>query len=284
MNVKNKYYKNDSQKEYDITEEKREWYREISQASREAKAAAEKGLLMSNHPINKPRLDNNSLMPQLERNNIHSLSLFSGGGGLDLGFDKAGYIHEASYELIPICGETLQFNRPNWKVFAGESSGDVTKVDWKIYKDKVDIIHGGPPCQPFSIAGQQKGMDDHRNMWPEFNRAVNTIKPKAFVAENVLGLLNPKFSDFVKNYILNELKSYHIKIFEMHAADFGVPQIRRRVFFVGFRDKDSFKNYQIPSPTHSWKHLVDSNKNVDSTLPLFDLKILKTMGDRKSVV
>lgn len=106
----------------------------------------------------------------------------------------------------------------------------MTNVDWKKYKGKIDVIHGGPPCQPFSIAGEQKGLDDERNMWGEFNRAVNTIKPKAFVAENVLGLLNPKFEGFVQKYILDELADYHIVKFEMHASDYGVPQIRKRVF------------------------------------------------------
>ncbi len=147
----------------------------------------------------------------------------------------------------------------------------------------VDLIHGGPPCQPFSIAGQQMGKEDNRNMWPEFTRAVNEIKPKAFVAENVLGLLNPKFKDYVNKYIIKEMESYHIKIFEMHAADFGIPQVRRRVFFVGFKNKKAFDKYEIPRHSYSWDHLTNDN-NQNANLPLlFKDELPKTMGARKSL-
>ena len=182
------------------------------------------------------------------------------GGGLDLGFDRAGFEHVASYELIPICKETFSRNRPDWQVYAGPLEGNVTTIDWAIYKGEVDVVHGGPPCQPFSIAGGQKGRDDERNMWGEFNRAVNIIQPPAFVAENVLGLLNPKFSGFVKQFILEQLSDYHIVKFIMHTADYGVPQIRRRVIFVGFRDKSKLKNFTVPEPTHTWTHLGNAKK------------------------
>ncbi|WP_435274576.1 DNA cytosine methyltransferase [Psychrobium sp. nBUS_13] len=281
MPVKQSVYKNTSQKEYDITDEKREEYRRISMESRQAKLAADDGLHEVIHEINTPLLNPNDLMPQLPLNDIKALSLFSGGGGLDLGFDRAGYTHKASYELIPICKETLQENRPHWNVFGGPEYGDVTKIDWSKYKGKIDLIHGGPPCQPFSIAGQQKGIDDERNMWGEFNRAVNTIKPKAFVAENVLGLLNPKFKDFVQKYILDELTDYQIVKFEMHASDYGVPQIRKRVFFVGFKTKKALSKFVIPEPTHSSEHL--GSKKVDSTISLFGARKEKTMGVREAL-
>jgi len=229
-------YKNAPQKTYSITDAKREEYRKISQQSRIAKLAAEQGLSQSAHAVNRPMFTPNQLMSQLSSNHLRCLSLFSGGGGLDLGFDRAGYTHQASYELIPICSETFKQNRPTWHVLAGPEEGDVTRVDWHPYKQDVDIIHGGPPCQPFSVAGQQKGHNDSRNMWGEFNRAVNTIQPKAFIAENVLGLKSPKFAGFVQKYIYDQLRDYHIEMFEMNSADFGVPQIRRRVIFVGFRD------------------------------------------------
>jgi len=281
MSTKQSVYKNSSRREYDITDEKRDEYRRISQESRLAKLAAEQKLHEVLHPINKPELNPNILMPQLQENGIRTLSLFSGGGGLDLGFDLAGYTHSASYELIPICKETLESNRPNWTIFGGPDEGDVTKVNWEKYKGKIDLIQGGPPCQPFSIAGEQKGLDDERNMWSEFNRAVNTIKPKAFVAENVLGLMNPKFEGFVKKYILDELADYHITRFEMNASDYGVPQIRRRVFFVGFKTKKAFLNFKKPEPTHCKKCFenIRSNRVPD----LFDEDKSKTMGVREAL-
>jgi DNA (cytosine-5)-methyltransferase 1 len=281
VSIKQSVYKNAARKEYDITDEKRAEYRRISQDSRLAKLAAEQGLHEALHPINKPALDPNDLMPQLQKNGIRTLSLFSGGGGLDLGFDRAGYTHSASYELIPICKETLQANRPEWEVFGGPDEGDVTKVSWEKYKGKIDLIQGGPPCQPFSIAGEQKGLDDERNMWSEFNRAVNTIRPKAFVAENVLGLMNPKFEGFVQKYILDELSDYHIIRFEMHASDYGVPQIRKRVFFVGFKTKKSFSKFRKPEPTHCKRDFENLKSN--NVLDLFEDEKPKTMGVRQAL-
>jgi len=274
-NLKTSVYKNSEKKKYILTEEKREEYRRISKESRLAKSAATKGLLDIVHKENTPCLNISSLMPQLENNGLRTLSLFSGGGGLDLGFDRAGYEHIASYELIPICEETFKINRPNWKIYTGLDNGDVTKVDWRKYSNRVDVIHGGPPCQPFSIAGEQKGINDDRNMWGEFTRAVNSIKPKAFIAENVLGLLNPKFDGFVKYYILDELKDYHIVKFEMNAANYGVPQIRRRVFFVGFKNKKDFKKFNIPKPTH--------HNGFSKTLDLFSMELPKVFGVRKAL-
>ncbi|MDM8563885.1 DNA (cytosine-5-)-methyltransferase, partial [Candidatus Marithioploca araucensis] len=233
------------------------------------------------HSINTPQFDPNDLMPQLKSNHLTTLSLFSGGGGLDLGFDKAGYTHQGAYEIIPICGETLKNNRPNWTIHSGPEKGNVTKIKWQDKIGSIDVIHGGPPCQPFSIAGQQEGQNDERNMWSEFIRAVNIIKPKSFVAENVLGLLNPKFRGFVQD-ILDKLPDYHILRFELNAADFGVPQIRRRVFFVGFRTPADFKRFKIPQPTHKSSELVEKTRFCH-TDDLFKNTLPKTMGVRKAL-
>lgn len=136
MTKKINVYKNSVKSTYDIAPEKRAEYRETSQKSRLAKLDAEAGKLTSIHRVNKPKLNPNDLMPQLKKNGLSTLSLFSGGGGLDLGFDRAGFAHVASYELIPICGETLKLNRPKWTVFSGPETGDVTKVSWKKYAGK----------------------------------------------------------------------------------------------------------------------------------------------------
>ena len=274
-------YKNVAQKNYNITDEKRELYRTISHKSRMAKISAEQGLLDSVHGVNKPLLNPNLLMPQLQNNDLTTVSLFSGGGGLDLGFDRAGYKHIASYELIPICKDTLSSNLKCSDIFCGPDKGDVTNVDWSIYQRKVDIVHGGPPCQPFSIAGAQKGIDDKRNMWGEFCRAVNAIKPSAFIAENVPGILNPKFKDFVKKYIFVPLSDYSITVFKMHTADYGIPQIRKRVFFVGFRNRTYFNKFIQPQPTHIWSHLGQNNSIY--TYSLFDVGLKKTSGVRESL-
>ncbi len=272
-------YKNVAQKEYDITDEKRELYRKISHESRLSKLAAQRGLHDCIHKVNVPLFNPELLMPKRKNNGLSSLSLFSGGGGLDLGFSRAGYKHIASYELIPICKETLSSNLQCGDINCGPEDGDVTKADWNIYQGKADIVHGGPPCQPFSIAGAQKGIDDKRNMWGEFSRAVNTIKPDAFIAENVPGILSPKFKGFVKKCIFDQLSDYSITTFEMHAADYGVPQIRKRVFFVGFKNKTQLNKFIPPHPTHIWNHL--GQKGSFHTCSLFDEGLAKTSGVRK---
>jgi len=235
---------------YGITDARRDEYRRTSKDSYAAKVKSLNGdAPKSIHKINVPKLNPEKLMPQLPKNGYRSLSLFSGGGGLDLGFERAGFEHVASYEILEIAGKTLKSNRPDWKVYFGEE-GDVRKVDWTKYKGKVDLIHGGPPCQPFSIAGQQKGANDPRDMWPEFVRAVNEIKPKCFVAENVPGLLNKCFEKYVQTVIIDSLKDYSLFKFILNSKDFGVPQSRSRVIFVGFRNKTSAKAFVPTQPTH----------------------------------
>ena len=236
---------------YDISREKRDWYREISVRSRQRKKAAILGELQRDPSItNKPVLEPSTLMPQQRPQGLRAMSLFSGGGGLDLGFERAGFEHVVSCDLLDICGATLRRNRPQWKVLSG-LAGDVTQVHWAAYTGIVDLIHGGPPCQPFSVAGKQGGSGDTRDMWPAFIDAVLTVKPDAFVAENVPGLLNPKFNEYVHKAILEPLEpSYHITKFKAVASRFGVPQVRKRVIFVGFRSPKAAREFEVPPATH----------------------------------
>ncbi|HAG82153.1 MAG TPA: DNA (cytosine-5-)-methyltransferase [Cyanobacteria bacterium UBA12227] len=266
---------------WDITEEKREVYRKRSQASSKAKAQALRGEGKKPiHPINVPRLNPESLMPKLSGNGLRSLSLFSGAGGLDLGFDRAGFTHVASYDTLVDAGITLRNLRPDWKIFSGEA-GDVTKVDWHQYRGLVDIIQGGPPCQPFSVAGRQKGKEDSRDMFPEFIRAVLEIEPIAFVAENVTALVSKKFNHYVRDTIERPLShKYKLLRFTLNAPSFGIPQIRKRVFFVGFRDERIAAKYQPPQPTHSWQHLqVNQSMKSPSHVQLDLFSVLNQAGD-----
>ncbi|WP_207799428.1 DNA cytosine methyltransferase [Tsukamurella pulmonis] len=199
-----------------------------------------------------PKLDPNDLMPQLESNGFRALSLFSGGGGLDLGFDRAGFAHAGSYEILEPAAATLRAARPSWKVFGGPD-GDVTGVNWARWRGEVDVVHGGPPCQPFSNAGRQRGHEDERNMWPSFVKSVRSIRPRAFIAENVPALASAKFSDYVRTDIVGALDDwYHIVMLRLRAEDYGVPQARRRVVFVGFSRKADAQRFRTPEPTHAW--------------------------------
>lgn len=238
---------------YELTEEQRNRYSATSKRS-----SARKRILLGGHSEDTPtssiklgdRLDPNDLMPQLEDNGLTCLSLFAGGGGLDLGFERAGFSHRASFEILDICGETLRINRPSWDVRSGALSGDVRSAAFTPFRG-VDVVHGGPPCQPFSIAGKQAGADDPRNMWPDFIRCVLQTRPRAFVAENVPGLLDRKFESFVRDNILAPLEDgYTVFKFKLAANDFGVPQARKRVFFVGFRAARDAARWVQPTPTH----------------------------------
>lgn len=268
-----------------ITPEQKKKYSETSKNSYQAKLKA----LKENHvgqfqEINVPNLKINKLIPKLKKNGLRSLSLFSGGGGLDLGFDLAGYTHVASYELLDFAADTIRHNRPNWKVYSGQD-GDVTNIDWSKYKGKVDVVHGGPPCQPFSTAGKQKGSKDARDMIPEFVRCVQQIEPKAFVAENVSGLTSKKFEQYLEETIFTPLQNdYSIEMFTLNAASFGVPQIRRRVLFVGVNRTLETK-YEQPKEIFDFSHLKRSNHKTQRVLP-FDVnkvKLKKCMGVREAL-
>lgn len=233
---------------WELTAEERQVYREMSRRSREAKRAAMVGEGPTPvHPVNVPRLDVSTLMPTRDSTGLRALSLFSGGGGLDIAFWRAGFEHVGSYEILEAAAATLAKAHPEWTVYGG-SNGDVQLVDWNQYRGAVDLLHGGPPCQPFSNAGRQRGEKDNRNMWPEFVRAVQRIRPAAFVGENVAALASEKFSDYVRDSIIMPLEriGYIIYPILLHAGHFGVPQIRRRVFFVGFRTKKAAARWRPP--------------------------------------
>ncbi|WP_326525288.1 DNA cytosine methyltransferase [Sphingomonas sp.] len=252
---------------WEITERKRAIFRATTIAAQEAKRAALRGEgAAAAHPIYTPRLNPVDLMPQYARNGLTALSLFSGGGGMDIGFDRAGFGHVANYEIMQGAADVLKAAHPDWTVFGGEA-GDVRRVNWKPFRDKIDVLHGGPPCQPFSNAGRQNGAQDVRDMIPEFVRAVKGIRPRAFVCENVSGLASKRFEDYVEATILSPLRrSYVIHQFILDAADYGVPQTRRRVFFVGFKNKEDGKRFEAPAPTHRQERSSEFAHNLPPTM------------------
>lgn len=264
---------------WDITEERREFFRQNSRQSRIAKLSASGG---RHGPAveRRPNLDPSDLMPCVVPHLLPALSLFSGGGGLDLGFERAGYAHLASYDTLASAGETLALNRPKWTVYSG-AEGDVKAADWRQYRGEVAVLHGGPPCQPFSVAGRQRGDEDERNMLPEFVRAVRTVRPLAFVAENVAALAGPKFRPYLREHFLAPLeRSYYVQMFRLSAHDYGVPQVRHRVFFVGFRTKRSAHRYRPPAPTHRSDHLPRGSA---STVFPATSDLPRTMGVRMAL-
>lgn len=270
-----------------LTNEEREVFRQRSKASAKAKAiamAADENVRFQ--PIYDHSLNPSALMPKQATSSFKSLSLFSGGGGLDLGFENAGLQHVASYELLDFAAETLNRNRPEWSVFGGHA-GDVTSVDWTQYRNAVDIVHGGPPCQPFSTAGRQTGELDPRDMLPQFVRCVNEIVPTMFVMENVPGITADKFRSYLQSVLYEPLQSrYKILPFELKAADFGVPQTRKRKIFVGVKKDSNVSAYAAPMRTHIDAFTTVKKSPVEQeNFDMFDYKpnLPKTMGVREAL-
>jgi DNA (cytosine-5)-methyltransferase 1 len=143
-----------------LTAAQREAFRQRSRESRRARVAAMSGSGGEPiHEVNTPRFDSLQLMPMRQPNGLPTLSLFSGGGGLDLGFERAGFEHLGAWDILEDAAEILRRVRPAWEVHGGQS-GDVRGVDWRDYRGNSAVVQGGPPCQPFSHAGKQRGAAD----------------------------------------------------------------------------------------------------------------------------
>lgn len=171
---------------------------------------------------------------------LTSIEICAGAGGQALGLSMAGFSHEILVEYEQEYCDTLRLNRPNWNVLCA----DVRNFSGKEYKGKIDLLAGGVPCPPFSVAGKQLGKSDERDLFPEAIRLLNEVLPKAVMIENVRGLLDPVFDEY-RDEILKQIKAAgytpHIKL--LQACDYGVPQLRPRVIIVGIRNdiKDTFK-------------------------------------------
>ncbi len=219
---------------------------------------------------------------------MKSIELFAGAGGLGIGLHEAGFRPVNVIERDPYCCDTIRQNQTrqvrsvkDWNV----SRCDVRTIDFRKYDQKIDLVSGGPPCQPFSVGGKHQAYNDSRDMFPEAVRAVREAKPKAFIFENVKGLTRTTFRNYYEyiklqmehpalarnaaeswNDHLSRLERHHTsgKREDLHykvvaqvlnSANFGIPQRRERVFFVGFRD-DLKISWNFPQETHSFDALV----------------------------
>jgi DNA (cytosine-5)-methyltransferase 1 len=161
-----------------------------------------------------------------------TLELCAGGGGQALGLESAGIEHVALVELDKTCCETLRHNRPRWRVI----EGDLNAFDGSPYAGS-DIVCGGLPCPPFSVAGKQLGEHDERNLFPALIRVVDQVRPKAVMIENVRGIMEGAFTSY-RQHISQQLKrlGYEAGWCLMNACQFGVPQSRYRAIFVALRN------------------------------------------------
>jgi DNA (cytosine-5)-methyltransferase 1 len=213
------------------------------------------------------------------------INLFAGAGGLALGLTAAGFSVGRVYEIDPVSCKTLRRNAASTLLNVAVEEGDVAKTDWSTITRPVRLLAGGVPCQPFSLGGKHRADRDERNLFPEVFRAVRTLRPEVIVLENVRGLLREGFQTYFE-YILRQLEfpflvrrteepwqghdkrirrhqcsagyepAYRVSWRRLDAADFGVPQIRQRVFIVATRPQ--LPPYSFPAPTHSQEALLRS--------------------------
>jgi DNA (cytosine-5)-methyltransferase 1 len=220
-----------------------------------------------------------------------AIELFAGAGGLGMGISEAGFRTLGVFERDRYCCDTIRENTEakhpivsHWPL----EPGDVKQVDFGRFEGKIELVSGGPPCQPFSLGGKHKGRKDARDLWPEAVRAVREARPRAFIFENVKGLTREAFATYFQYIVLQlaypEIKrkekddeswadhlsrleqhhtskrsqrglSYRVVYRVLNAANYGVPQRRERVFFVGFRN-DISAEWHFPEPTHSLDALL----------------------------
>ena len=219
---------------------------------------------------------------------LKSVELFTGAGGLALGLERSGWHHAALIERNAHACSTIQLNElsghplaKGWRLFAS----DVRDISYATIVSSVDMVAGGPPCQPFSMGGKHRAFQDRRDMFPEAVRAVREMQPRCFLFENVKGLLRQGFATYF-HYIILQLTyplivrkadedweshlsrlerihtsghdtglTYRVVYRLLDAAEYGVPQHRHRVFMVGFR-ADFGKEWSFPAPTHSFDRLL----------------------------
>lgn len=169
------------------------------------------------------------------------VDICAGAGGQALGLELAGFRHVALIECEEDYCNVLKTNRPEWNVICA----DVHDFSGKAYRG-VDLLAGGVPCPPFSIAGKQLGKDDERDLFPEAIRLIKEINPRAVMLENVRGFLDSGFDEYRK-HILNsiEILGYDTQIKLLNASDFAVPQLRPRVVIVAIR-KDEKSSFSYP--------------------------------------
>lgn len=197
---------------------------------------------------------------------IKIISLFCGAGGLDLGFEKAGFSIVAANEFDKTIWETYEKNHK-----AKLIKGDICKISSNQFPD-CDGIIGGPPCQSWSEAGSLKGIDDVRGqLFYEYIRILKDKQPKFFLAENVSGMLAKRHSQAVENIINQfDIAGFNTQIFLANAKDYGVAQDRKRIFYIGFR-KDLYINFKFPKPYDyhlTFKDIIYDLK--DSVVPAKD--------------
>jgi len=170
------------------------------------------------------------------------LEICAGAGGQSLGLEQAGFAHAAAVEIDPDACKTLRLNRPGWNIV----QQDIHDFDGGEYRN-VDLLAGGVPCPPFSVAGRQLGADDERDLFPQALRLVEECEPAAVMLENVRGLSTTRFADY-RDLVLDWLHElgYDTDWQVLNASEFGVPQLRPRFILVAMK-ADAYRHFEWPN-------------------------------------
>ena len=158
-------------------------------------------------------------------------SLFSGIGGFDLAAEWAGWTNSFNCEIDPFCRRILKYHFPNAEQYA-----DIRTTDFTIWRGRINVLTGGFPCQPFSLAGKRKGTEDERYLWPEMLRVIRTVRPRWVVGENVFGIVNWS-EGMVFDEVCSDLEAagYAVQPYIIPACGVGAPHRRDRCWFVAHR-------------------------------------------------
>lgn len=163
---------------------------------------------------------------------LSSVEICAGAGGQALGLERSGFNHRAVVEIDPHAAETLRLNRPQWNIF----EEDVLKFEIDPFSEDLDLLAGGVPCPPFSIAGKQLGAHDERDLFPRAIELAGVAAPKAVMLENVRGLAQPRFAAYRYELIAAfEDLGYTVFWELLTASEFGVPQLRPRFILVALK-------------------------------------------------
>lgn len=176
---------------------------------------------------------------------LTSIEMCAGAGGQALGLEQAGFEHVALVEIDKKFADTLKENRPGWNVLQNDLRLWAKESAPKFADSDIDLVAGGLPCPPFSVAGKQLGYKDERNLFPAAIKVIKTVRPKAILIENVRGFLDEIFVSYRENLKRQLRKDYVIDWKLLNASHFGVPQLRPRVAIVGYR-RDIATNVRWP--------------------------------------
>jgi DNA (cytosine-5)-methyltransferase 1 len=253
---------------------------------------------------------------------MRGAELFAGCGGLAMGLSRAGFDHVLMVDLNLEAVATVRHNKARevehvagWPIEAK----DVRQIDWQIHRGVLDVISGGPPCQPFGIGGLKRGHSDDRDMWPEAVRAIREARPAGFLFENVRNLASPTFRPYL-NWIIaclrrpdiirqrdeahadhlvrigenNRPRAYEVIWQIVNAADFGAPQIRHRVIIQGLittlgappeplrptHSRDLLLWEQFVTKEYWRRHSIDPPAGIEDARDAMRVSTLKTMNRR----